>query len=115
MNSWSRKSRSTVCAVSTKIGDYLSRPWSLHPNVAVRSEQFGALAYHYDTRRLTFLKSPDLVEVLTSLADQPSPRAAFDACGLAPERWPSFERALDTLAQSDMIVTQPASRPDEHP
>ena len=36
----------------------------LHPQVALRPEPFGALAYHYDTRRLVFLKHPDVVRVV---------------------------------------------------
>lgn len=36
----------------------------LHPSVAVRPEPFGALAYHYDTRRLVFLRHPQLVDVV---------------------------------------------------
>ncbi len=31
--------------------------------MGLRPEPFGALAYHYDTRRLVFLKSTDLVDL----------------------------------------------------
>ena len=49
-----------------------SRPWTLHPQVSLRPESFGALAYHFGTRRLSFLKSRTLLAVVESLADQPS-------------------------------------------
>ena len=82
----------------------LDRALALHPRVALRPEPFGALAYHYDNRRLTFLKHPDVVRVVRALADHPSVREALVACGVAPERWPSFERALASLVESDMLV-----------
>ncbi len=85
----------------------LDRPWRLHPRVALRPEPFGALAYHYDNRRLNFLRSPDLVELVKELAQHKTPREAFDAQGLAAGRWPSFAKALAALAASDFL--QPAS------
>ena len=41
-----------------------ARPYRLHPQVALRDERFGALAYHYGNRRLIFLRSRELVEEL---------------------------------------------------
>ena len=41
----------------------------LHPKVALRPEPFGALAYHYGNRRLVFLRHPDVVAVVKTLAD----------------------------------------------
>ena len=70
------------------------RRWRLHERVALRPEPFGALAYHYGNRRLTFLRSPDLVTLVEQLPTQPSARAAFDAAGIEGRRWPSFEKAL---------------------
>jgi putative mycofactocin binding protein MftB len=35
----------------------LDRPWQVGRGVALRPERFGALAYSFDTRRLSFLKS----------------------------------------------------------
>ncbi len=75
----------------------------MHPRVALRPEPFGAMAYHYDNRRLNFLRSPDLVALVESLAQHPSPRAAFDARAIDPARWPAFERALASLAGSDFL------------
>ena len=80
------------------------RRWRLDDRVALRPEPFGALAYHYGNRRLTFLRSPDLVELVEHLAEQPSARAAFDAAGLEARRWPSFEKALASLAAGDFLV-----------
>jgi putative mycofactocin binding protein MftB len=80
------------------------RPWRLHERVALRPEPFGALAYHYGNRRLTFLRSHDLVTLVEQLAEQPSARAAFDAAGIEPRRWPSFEKALTSLAAGAFIV-----------
>lgn len=82
--------------------------WRLHPRVALRPEPFGALAYHYDNRRLNFLRSPDLVHLVETLGDHPDPRQAFTAAGLDERRWPSFERALEALARSDFL--EPVTR-----
>lgn len=81
--------------------------WRLHPRVAVRPEPFGAMAYHYDNRRLNFLRSNDLVRLVESLADHPDPRRAFDALGIDGRRWPSFEKALRSLARSDFVEPVP--------
>ena len=87
----------------------LERAWRLHPRVALRPEPFGALAYHYDNRRLNFLRSDDLVELVRNLEDHADPRSAFDAQGLNGDRWPSFARALTALAASDFIEPVPES------
>ncbi len=44
-------------------------PWQKARSVALRPEPFGALAYHFGNRRLSFLKSTTLVTVVESLAD----------------------------------------------
>jgi putative mycofactocin binding protein MftB len=79
------------------------RALELHPQVALRPEPFGALAYHYDTRRLVFLKHPDVVRVVRALDAHPTVTAAFDACGIEPARRPAFERALTSLLESEML------------
>ena len=43
-------------------------PYGLHPQLALRPERFGALAYHYGNRRLTFLKSPQLTAIVEASA-----------------------------------------------
>lgn len=77
--------------------------WRLHPRVSLRPEPFGALAYHYDNRRLNFLRSPDLVELVKGLDQHRTPRLAFEAQGLDDARWPSFSKALAALAGSDFL------------
>jgi putative mycofactocin binding protein MftB len=80
-----------------------SRPWSLHPQVTLRPEPFGALAYHFGTRRLSFLKSPRLVEVVERLADEPTAHAACCTAGVDQAELPGYEQALGLLAGSGMI------------
>ena len=50
----------------------LDRRLELDPQVAMRPEPFGALAYHYGNRRLIFLKHPDVVRVVGALGDHDS-------------------------------------------
>lgn len=85
-----------------------SLPYALHPQVALRPESFGALAYHFGTRRLSFLKSRTLLAVVESLADQPSGLDACRAAGVAPEELGDYERALATLADTGMICERVA-------
>ncbi len=76
---------------------------ALHPKVALRPEPFGALAYHYDTRRLVFLKHPDMVRVVRSLGDHPTVAATLTACGIDEARWSSFDAALTSLHESEVL------------
>jgi putative mycofactocin binding protein MftB len=87
----------------------LDRPWRLHPQVSVRPEHFGALLYHFGTRRLSFLKSPALLTVVSSLAGQPSAREACQAAGVSAADLPAYARALATLAGSQMICPRAAA------
>ena len=81
----------------------LDRPWRIDDRVAVRPEPFGALLYHFGTRRLSFLKNTTVLAVVRSLADHPTARSACAAAGIAPAALPAYERALATLAESQMI------------
>jgi mycofactocin biosynthesis protein MftB len=81
----------------------LEAPWRLHPQVAIRPERFGALLYHFGTRRLSFLKTPTLLEIVRSLETHSSARAACEAAGVGVEELPSYRAALATLASSSMI------------
>jgi len=81
----------------------LERGWALHPQVALRPEPFGALAYHFGTRRLSFLKSRTLLAVVQQLEAQPSARAACEAAGVPDDQLPSYTKALQTLADTGMI------------
>jgi len=78
-------------------------PWRLHPQAALRDESFGALVYHYGNRRLTFLKSPVLTELVRSLDRYPSAAAAV--AGIVPEdQRPRHLAALGRLASSEIIA-----------
>jgi putative mycofactocin binding protein MftB len=80
----------------------VERGWQLNPQVALRDESFGALAYHYGTRRLVFLKSRLLVELVSSLEEYASAAEAIAA--LVPEdQRASYRRALGRLAASEVI------------
>lgn len=81
----------------------LDRRLALHPQVALRPEPFGALAYHYGNRKLIFLKHPDVVRVVQTLADHDTLADTLLACDIDPARWPSFERALTALTESEML------------
>jgi mycofactocin biosynthesis protein MftB len=81
----------------------LDAAWRLHPQVSVRPERFGALLYHFGTRRLTFLKTPALLTVVRSLDSQPSARAACAAAGVTQADLPAYASALARLAAGSMI------------
>ena len=89
-----------ACAVST---DVLDSAWRVHEQVSVRPERFGALLYHFGTRRLSFLKDPKLLTVVRSLADHADARAACLTAGVTDAELASYRSALATLAGSRMI------------
>ena len=76
--------------------------YRLDPDVALRPEPFGALAYHYGSRRLTFLRSPLLAQVVRGLDQHESVEAALAAAVPDAER-PAYRRALASLADSRFI------------
>lgn len=82
----------------------LDGPWQLNPQVSLRPEPFGALLYHFGTRRLSFLKSVALVRVVQALADQPSARAACAAAAVPADERAEHERALIQLARTGTIT-----------
>ncbi len=86
-------------------------PWGLDPGVAVRPEPFGALLYHFGTRKLSFLKNLTVVDLVRSLADHPSADAALNASGVRPADRPMYLDALTSLARAQTIV--PISAPQE--
>jgi putative mycofactocin binding protein MftB len=94
--------------VSTKPFD-LDAAWQVHPSVAVRPERFGALLYHFGTRRLSFLKTPALLDAVQHLASADSARAALAAAGVSEAETASYQRALAGLAATDMIQERVAS------
>ena len=80
----------------------------LHPQVALRPEPFGALAYHYGNRRLVFLKHPDMVTVAQALGQHTTLAGALRACQIDEARWPSFATAFTSLQASDVVVLRTA-------
>jgi putative mycofactocin binding protein MftB len=78
----------------------------LHPQVALRPEPFGALAYHYGNRRLIFLKHPDMVKVVSSLDGTQPLGAVLSRCEVAPTRWESFVQAIEQLESSEIVVAR---------
>jgi len=77
--------------------------WELSPSVALRPEPFGALAYHFGNRKLTFLKSAALVAVVRTLGEQPDVASALASAGVAESQRAAYLAALDRLAATDMI------------
>lgn len=94
--------------------------YELHPDVALRAEPFGALAYHYGNRRLTFLRSPELVRLVGELAAHDSVTASMVALGIDGTRGASLVRALESLVRSGVVRSRSsndalatAGRPDD--
>lgn len=87
----------------------LERPWALDARVALRAEPFGALAYHFGTRRLSFLKTRKLVAVVERLAESITGREACVAAGVSETELPSYVRALEALAKTGMITRREVS------
>jgi putative mycofactocin binding protein MftB len=81
----------------------LDSAWQLDERVSVRPERFGALLYHFGTRRLSFLKSRTLLDVVRGLAEQPTARAACARAGVSRDELPAYRAALAALAASRMI------------
>jgi putative mycofactocin binding protein MftB len=76
----------------------------LHPQVGLRDEEFGALAYHYGNRRLTFLNDTRLVDVVRRGSDHADVDAALSAAAVPEQQWPAFRAALARLAESEVVV-----------
>jgi len=85
----------------------LDQAWELAPQVSVRPEPFGALLYHFGTRRLSFLKDRRLLAVVEGLGAAPTARAACAGAGVGPGELAAYERALARLAETDMLLERP--------
>jgi len=81
----------------------LDRAWRLDDQVSLRPETFGALAYHFGNRRLTFLKTRKLLDVVESLESEPTGRAACLEAGVSEQELPAYAAALARLAEAGMI------------
>ncbi len=80
-----------------------TQPYELHSQVALRPEPFGALAYHYGNRRLTFLKSVEMLDLVSQLDRHPSINAAIESIGIPAERRDAYLRSLVALEASEVI------------
>ena len=80
--------------------------YALSPQVGLRQEKFGALAYHYGNRRLTFLNDDLLVTVVRSAADYDDIDDAMDAAGVPVARRAGYRRALSRLAQAEVLTCE---------
>jgi putative mycofactocin binding protein MftB len=85
------------------------RGWRLHPQVAVRPEPFGALLYHFGTRKLSFLKNRTILSIVESLDQYDDVRSACRAAGIDDDAQEPYLRALATLVDSKMLVPQEQS------
>ncbi len=70
----------------------------------MRPEPFGALLYHFGTRKLSFLKNRTIVTVVKSLDQHPDIASALSAAGVGPDQQAPYLHALDVLAKSQMVV-----------
>ncbi len=78
-------------------------PYRCSASVALRPEPFGALVYHFGTRRLSFLKTRQLVDVVSGLERHPDVHAAIDGAGVSESQRPAYLRALAGLAANGTI------------
>ncbi|MGJ7441211.1 mycofactocin biosynthesis chaperone MftB [Aquipuribacter sp. MA13-6] len=86
--------------------DGLDDAWEVHPAVSVREEDFGALLYHFGTRRLSFVTSLPLLGAVRALAGAPSAAAALDdvlGTDAPPRERAALERGLLALAAGGMV------------
>jgi putative mycofactocin binding protein MftB len=81
----------------------LHRAYRLNPAATLRPEPFGALVYHFGNRRLSFLKTPQLVTVVRLLQSHDSAAGALDAAGVPVQQRASYAAALAALADSEVI------------
>jgi len=79
-----------------------SQYWQLSEKVSLRDEEFGALAYHHVNRRLIFLKSRELVDVVRRLGDFESADDAVNSL-VAPDQHDRYVTALAALEKSALI------------
>lgn len=69
------------------------------------------MAYHFGNRKLTFLKRPELVQVVSALNGVDSLEQVLASCEIPAAQWPTYVKALTTLQESDMIHSVDANEP----
>ncbi|MCW2667812.1 MAG: mftB [Frankiales bacterium] len=99
----------TMTEQDADLGVDLDAAYGLASQVAVRPEAFGALLYHFGTRRLSFLKDRRLLAAVQALGDQPSARAALAVAGVGAAETATYARALTTLVRTSMIEPRSAA------
>ena len=82
----------------------LNAAWELNPKVALRPEPFGALLYHFGTRKLSFLKNLTVVGIVQSLHDHDTAESTLVAADIDEAQRPLYLQALTALADSGMII-----------
>lgn len=83
--------------------------WTLSPTVSLRPEPFGALAYDFKSRRLSFLKTRTIVRVVEGLETFPSAREAIQAAGVPNIEASAYIAALARLAEAGLISRRPST------
>jgi mycofactocin biosynthesis protein MftB len=76
----------------------------LAPQVGLRAERFGALAYHYGNRRLTFLNDDALVAVVRSAALADDVDTALAGAGVPADQLGAYRVALAKLVDAEVLV-----------
>ncbi|MBB3661564.1 MULTISPECIES: mycofactocin biosynthesis chaperone MftB [Prauserella salsuginis group] len=79
------------------------RPYRLSPSVALRPEPFGALVYDFTTRKLSFLKTRLLVDVVHALEKTPDAHAALRSAEVPDGQHDQYLDALAGLASAGTI------------
>ena len=79
----------------------------------MRPEPFGALLYHFGTRKLSFLKNRTIMAVVQSLSEHPDARTACAAAGIDGADQGAYFNALAVLADSTILVPHEPCK--EHP
>ena len=77
--------------------------WRLSDSVSLRPEPFGALAYDFRTRRLSFLKTPELVAVVEELTASATVGDALVAAGVPENQHGAYLDALRGLAATGIL------------
>jgi mycofactocin biosynthesis protein MftB len=72
--------------------------------VSIRPEPFGALLYHFGTRRLSFLKSRSLLAVVEGFGEGARVEDALRTAGIPDADRAAILTSLGTLRDTDMLV-----------
>lgn len=89
-------------AVATGSAFDTAKPFCLSEDVSLRDESFGALAYHHVNRRLVFLKSRPLVDLVRRLGEYASVNEALQEL-VSPTERDRYETALASLHRSGLL------------